>query len=34
LERGIYVPNEQTPLLWTQANLLVALTLMEESLSA
>ena len=34
LERGIYVPNDQTPLLWTQANLLVALTLMEESLSA
>jgi hypothetical protein len=34
LEQGIYVPNDQTPLLWTQANLLVALKLMEESLSA
>jgi len=34
LERGRYVPNDQTPLLWTQANLLVALKLMEKSLSA
>jgi hypothetical protein len=33
LERGRYVPNDQTPLLWTQANLLVALNLMEKSLS-
>jgi phosphorylase kinase alpha/beta subunit len=33
LERGRYVPNDQTPLLWTQANLLVALKLMEKSLS-
>jgi phosphorylase kinase alpha/beta subunit len=33
LERGRYVPNDQTPLLWTQANLLVALKLMETSLS-
>lgn len=33
LERGRYVPNDQTPLLWTQANLLVAFTLMEESIS-
>jgi len=33
MEKGIYVPNDQTPLLWTQANLLVALKLMEESLS-
>jgi phosphorylase kinase alpha/beta subunit len=34
LERGQYVPNDQTPLLWTQANLLVAMKLMETSLSA
>jgi hypothetical protein len=33
LERGRYVPNDQTPLLWTQANLLVAIKLMEQSLS-
>jgi len=33
LERGRYVPNDQTPLLWTQANLFVALKLMETSLS-
>jgi len=33
LERGRYVPNDQTPLLWTQANLLVALKMMEKSLS-
>ena len=34
LQRGRYVPNDQTPLLWTQANLLVAMKLMEKSLSA
>jgi phosphorylase kinase alpha/beta subunit len=34
LQRGRYVPNDQTPLLWTQANLLVAMQLMETSLSA
>lgn len=34
LERGRYVPNDQTPLLWTQANLLLAMKLMEKSLSA
>jgi len=34
LERGHYAPNDQTPLLWTQANLLVAFRLMERSLSA
>lgn len=34
LEKGRYVPNDQTPLLWTQANLLAALTLMETSLTA
>ena len=34
LEKGRYVPNDQTPLLWTKANLLVALKLMETSLSA
>ena len=34
LQRGKYVPNDQTPLLWTQANLLVAMKLMETSLSA
>ena len=33
LQRGRYVPNDQTPLLWTQANLLVAMKLMETSLS-
>jgi len=33
LEKGRYVPNDQTPLLWTQANLLVALKMMEQSLS-
>jgi phosphorylase kinase alpha/beta subunit len=34
LQRGHYVPNDQTPLLWTQANLLVAFRMMEQSLSA
>jgi phosphorylase kinase alpha/beta subunit len=34
LERGRYVPVDQTPLLWTQANLLTALRMMERSLSA
>jgi hypothetical protein len=34
LQRGRYVPNDQTPLLWTQANLLVAMKLMETSLAA
>jgi hypothetical protein len=33
LERGRYVANDQTPLLWTQANLLVALKMMEKSLA-
>jgi phosphorylase kinase alpha/beta subunit len=32
LEDGRYVPVDQTPLLWTQANLLVALRMMEASL--
>ena len=32
LQDGKYVPNDSTPLLWTQANLLVALKLMKESL--
>jgi phosphorylase kinase alpha/beta subunit len=32
LEKGRYVPVDQTPLLWTQANLLVALRMMERSL--
>jgi hypothetical protein len=32
LERGRYVPNDITPLLWTQANLWVALRQMERSL--
>jgi phosphorylase kinase alpha/beta subunit len=31
-ERGEWVPNDITPLLWTQGNLLQALTLMERSL--
>lgn len=34
LERGRYVPVDQTPLLWTQANLLAALRMMQRSLSA
>lgn len=34
LEKGRYVPNDQTSLLWTHANLLVAIKLMEQSLSA
>jgi phosphorylase kinase alpha/beta subunit len=32
LENGNYVPNDVTPLLWTQANLWVALKVMEDSL--
>ncbi len=32
LENGRYVPVDQTPLLWTQANLLAALRLMEANL--
>jgi hypothetical protein len=32
LEDGRYVPNDQTPLLWTQANLWLALIEMKESL--
>ena len=31
LENGRYVPNDHVPLLWTQANLLLALTAMEKS---
>lgn len=31
LERGRYVPNDHVPLLWTQANLTLALLAMEES---
>jgi GH15 family glucan-1,4-alpha-glucosidase len=33
LEKGVYVPGDATPLLWTQANLKVALKMMEKSLS-
>lgn len=33
LERGEYVPNDHTPLLWTQANLMLSLKLMEENCS-
>ena len=33
LDRDKYVPNDATPLLWTQANLRTALTIMEQSLS-
>ena len=33
LQAGQYAPNEATPLLWTQANLRVALTIMEQSLT-
>ena len=32
LENGKYVPVDQTPLLWTQGNLLTALRMMEKSL--
>jgi len=32
LENGVYVPVDQTPLLWTQGNLLTALRMMERSL--
>jgi phosphorylase kinase alpha/beta subunit len=32
LKAGSYVPNDATPLLWTQANLRIALKLMEDSL--
>jgi len=31
LKQGRYVPNEHTPLAWTQANLAVALTFLEKS---
>lgn len=31
LERGRYVPNDHTPLLWTQANVMLSLKMMEES---
>lgn len=34
LRRGVYTPNPHTPLLWTQANLSVALTAMQASLQA
>ena len=33
LNQDKYVPNDATPLLWTQANLRIALTIMEQSLS-
>jgi phosphorylase kinase alpha/beta subunit len=33
LKEGRYVPNDATPLLWTQANLAIALTAIEQSLS-
>ena len=31
LERGRYVPNDHTPLLWTQANVMLSLKMMQES---
>ena len=34
LEHGHYVPNDQTPLLWTQANLWLALHQMQSSVAA
>ncbi|MEO0647427.1 MAG: glycoside hydrolase family 15 protein [Cyanobacteria bacterium J06650_10] len=34
IQNDEYVPNVSTPLLWTQANLCIALTLMERSLAA
>ncbi len=33
LQHGQYVPNDATPLLWTQANLRIALKMIEQSLS-
>jgi hypothetical protein len=33
LENGRFVPVDQTPLLWTQGNLLTALRMMERSLA-
>lgn len=33
LKEGNYVPNDATPLLWTQANLCIALRIMEQSLN-
>lgn len=33
LEHGKYIPNDSTPLLWTQANLILALNQMKVSLS-
>ena len=33
LNQGKYVPNDATPLLWTQANLYAALKIMEQSLN-
>lgn len=33
LEAGRYVPNDHVPLLWTQANLLLAIQLMEDNCS-
>jgi hypothetical protein len=32
LQDGKYIPNDATPLLWTQANLYTALTVMEQSI--
>lgn len=32
IQKGHYIPNVSTPLLWTQANLLIALEMMEQSL--
>ncbi|MEW6428076.1 MAG: glycoside hydrolase family 15 protein [Thermodesulfobacteriota bacterium] len=34
LERGVYVPNDQTPLLWTQSNLLLAFQCMARTVAA
>ena len=31
LQKGLYSPNDHTPLLWTQANLMMALKVMEDS---
>ena len=33
LEGDSYIPNDATPLLWTQANLYTALKIMKQSLS-
>ena len=33
LQKGLFLPNDHTPLLWTQANLMMALKVMEDSVT-